>query len=320
VSDGAAGLPQRRFQRERRARKQAESLLEIKSRELFQANVELRKLNESLEERVRKRTAELAEARDRALEASRAKSAFLANMSHELRTPLNAIIGYAEMLEEDAEDLGMEQAGQDLGKIQTAGRHLLELINGILDLSKVEAGKMQLYLERFQIVDLLHVVEATVAPLMQKNGNEFKVEAPEDLGEMVGDMAKVRQVLTNLLSNAAKFTKQGEVTLSAREETEDGRAFIVFDVSDTGIGLSQEQQDLVFRPFTQADSSTTRKFGGTGLGLTIGVRFCELMGGGLSVSSTLGEGSTFTTRIPRDQRGDGGEAGAAESRGNEPSA
>ncbi len=298
------GLPQRRFERERRARKEAEGLLEKKSRELYEANVSLRKLNESLEERVRQRTRELAEARDRALEASRAKSAFLANMSHELRTPLNAIIGYSEMLQEEAEDYGLTgEVTGDLRKIQTAGEHLLELINGILDLSKVEAGKMQLYVERFEVPALLDGIAATVDPLMRKNGNVFEVRCAEGLDGMEGDQGKLRQVLVNLLSNAAKFTDEGKVALDARlAAEEDGREWVAFAVSDTGIGLSPEQQEAVFQPFTQADSSTTRKYGGTGLGLTIAVRFCELMGGSLTVDSTLGEGSTFTARVPRDQR------------------
>jgi signal transduction histidine kinase len=294
-------LPQRRFTRERRARKEAEGLLEKKSRELYQANVELRGLNESLEERVRLRTAELAEARDKALEASRAKSAFLANMSHELRTPLNAIIGYAEMLQEDAEDEGHTDSIEDLGKIQTAGKHLLELINGILDLSKIEAGKMQLYLETFQVTDLLDAVVATVAPLVAKNGNAFEVEVPDGVGEMRGDLAKLRQVLVNLLSNAAKFTEQGTITLRVTADGEGDEERLHFAVRDTGIGLSAEQQVAVFQPFAQADSSTTRKYGGTGLGLTIAIRFCELMGGVLSVASELGQGSTFTVNVPRLQ-------------------
>ena len=306
----ASGLPQRRFKRERRARKEAETLLEKKSRELFQANVSLRKLNESLEERVRLRTVELAEARDRALEASRAKSAFLANMSHELRTPLNAIIGYSEMLEEDAQEQEQLETAEDLGKIQTAARHLLELISGILDLSKIEAGKMQIYLEQFEVRRLLDDVKATVAPLVGKNGNKFVVDLSPELEMMLGDQSKVRQVLVNLLSNAAKFTHSGEVGLKARSEEIEGRTFVVFAVSDTGIGLSEEQQIAVFLPFTQADSSTTRKFGGTGLGLTIGVRFCELLGGTLTVESVLGQGSTFTARFPLDP-GSGEESAGA---------
>ncbi|MBX3469611.1 MAG: hypothetical protein KF878_22290 [Planctomycetes bacterium] len=298
---GDDGVTQRRFERERRARKEAETLLEKKSRELYQANIDLRRLNEHLEERVRQRTAELALTRDRALQASRAKSMFLANMSHELRTPLNAIIGYSELLQEEAEDRAQDWPVPDLQKVNAAARHLLELINGVLDLSKVEAGKMELSLEDFELAPLLEELATTVQPLVARGGNVLDVRGGA-AGVMHGDRVKVRQTLLNLLSNAAKFTERGRVVLSTASEEGAAGGWVTFAVQDTGIGLSPEQQKAVFEPFVQADSSTTRKYGGTGLGLTIAVQFCRLMGGDLTVESQPGVGSTFRARLPRVQR------------------
>lgn len=249
---------------------------------------------QEIEER-RRTQAELEEARDAAEAANRAKSAFLANMSHELRTPLNAIIGYSEMLQEDAEDLGYDDFVPDLDKIRSAGSHLLDLINNILDLSKIEAGRMELYIETFDVENMLNVVVTTIHPLLQKNSNQFALEVEPAVGEMATDLTKVRQVLFNLLSNAAKFTENGTVTLSAQYDTPD---WIVFRVADTGIGMDQSQLDEVFKEFTQADASTTRRYGGTGLGLAICYRFCEMMGGTLSVTSAVGAGSIFTVRLP----------------------
>jgi signal transduction histidine kinase/DNA-binding response OmpR family regulator len=230
--------------------------------------------------------------------ASRYKSEFLASMSHELRTPLNAIIGYSEMLEEEAGDLGQEAFVPDLEKIHGAGKHLLSLINNVLDLSKIEAGKMDLYLENFEIASTIQEVVATVKPLVEKNGNSLEVHCADGLGAMRADLTKVRQTLFNLLSNACKFTERGTVTLWAGRESVNGGEWISFSVSDTGIGMSPEQTSKLFQAFTQADTSTTRRYGGTGLGLAISRKFCQMMGGDIMVASTLGEGSRFTVRLP----------------------
>lgn len=231
------------------------------------------------------------------IEATQAKSQFLANMSHELRTPLNAIIGYSEMLQEEAEDTGRPEFQPDLARIRTAGRHLLDLINSVLDLSKIEAGRMDLYLEAFSIRELLAEAESVTKPLADKNSNSVIVNCPPDVGDMYSDHTKVRQSLLNLLSNAAKFTEKGEITVRALREpgTPDT---IVFTVADNGVGMDGDQVSRIFEPFTQADSSTTRRFGGTGLGLAITRRFCELMGGSIEAESTKGSGSTFTMRLP----------------------
>jgi signal transduction histidine kinase len=251
-------------------------------------------------ERVSERTQELQQAKEAAEDASRSKSQFLANMSHELRTPLNAIIGLSQLLHDDAQDLdlGEEDFISDLQSINAAGKHLLELINDILDLSKIEAGKMELYPETFEIATLIDDVVSTVKPLVEKNGNILEVHCDEQLGTMHADQTKVRQVLFNLLSNAAKFTTQGRVTLSVTREQVDNSEWIGFRVCDTGIGMSDEQQQRLFQAFTQGDASTTRKYGGTGLGLAITRHFCQMMGGDISVESKLDQGSTFTVRLP----------------------
>jgi signal transduction histidine kinase len=257
----------------------------------------------TLEQRVQERTRELAEARDVANSANRAKSAFLASMSHELRTPLNAIIGYSEMLDEQAADIGQADWVTDLKKIQGAARHLLSLINDILDISKIEAGKMQLYVEPFDVNQLLQEVIAIVQPLLQKNDNRLVSRYRSDLGLMRADMIKVRQTLFNLLNNAAKFTQRGTVTLEVMRQAMNGSGeWFIFRVIDTGIGLTSPQMAELFQAFTQADASTSREYGGTGLGLAISRQFCRLMGGDIEVASEgiLGKGSTFTVKLPAE--------------------
>jgi signal transduction histidine kinase/CheY-like chemotaxis protein len=257
--------------------------------------------NEMLEE-IQKRDAEVRIAKERAEDASRTKSAFLANMSHELRTPLNAIIGYSEMLQEDVEDAEQQEFVPDLRKIQSAGRHLLTLINDMLDLAKIEAGKMELYLETFDARELVQHAAATVEPLVAKNGNRLEVICDPALGMMHTDPMKVRQILLNLLSNACKFTEQGVITLEVARERRDADSSshdsILLHVSDTGIGMTAEQISRVFEAFSQADAATARRYGGTGLGLAITKKYCQLMGGDISVTSQPGKGSTFSVRLP----------------------
>ncbi len=228
--------------------------------------------------------------------ASRHKSEFLANMSHELRTPLNAIIGYSELLQEECEDLGQDDFLPDLGKIQTAGKHLLTLISGILDLSKVEAGRMTMYLEDFDITTLIRDGDAIVRPLVEKNRNSFVIDCPDNLGPMHADLVKVRQVLFNLLSNSAKFTEGGTITLTVRKPVEEKT--VTFAIRDNGIGMTEEQLGRLFEAFSQASSETSRKYGGTGLGLALSREFCRMMGGDITVESVLGKGSTFTVTLP----------------------
>ncbi len=230
--------------------------------------------------------------------ADRHKTEFLANMSHELRTPLNAIIGYSEMLQEDAVDLGAEQFTDDLKKINAAGKHLLELINAVLDLSKIEAGKMELYLETFEVGALVHDIAAVIHPLAAKNTNHLDVSCPDAIGSMHADLTKVRQALFNLLSNACKFTERGTVSLAVAREAADGGEWMVFSVTDSGIGMTPEQLAKLFEAFTQADAATTRKYGGTGLGLALSRRLCRMMGGDVTAESEKDRGSTFTIRLP----------------------
>ena len=238
---------------------------------------------------------ELLQARREAEGASRSKSQFLANMSHELRTPLNAIIGYSEMLVEEAEDAGDEATLADLGKIHSAGRHLLSLINDILDLSKIEAGKMDLYVEEFEIDGVVEDVISTAQPLAERNDARLEVVGAGGLGTMRSDVTRIRQVLLNLLSNACKFTAGGTVRLTASREDEDWLRFVV---SDDGIGMTPEQLERLFQAFTQASASTSARYGGTGLGLAISRQFCRMMGGDIQVESEEGRGSTFTVRLP----------------------
>ncbi len=237
----------------------------------------------------------LIKARDAALTASRTKSEFLANMSHELRTPLNAVIGYSELLMEDAEDAGDDALFADLQKIRNSGAHLLGLINDVLDMSKIESGKMDLDFQTTNLEELVKTLLDTIEPQAKKANNQLSVNLDDAPKELVCDSQKLRQILTNLLSNACKFTKDGKIELGAATVDED---WLVLTVRDTGIGMSPEQLARVFRPFEQADTSTTRKYGGTGLGLAISKRLCEMMGGSIRVESTEGEGSVFSLRLP----------------------
>jgi signal transduction histidine kinase len=230
-------------------------------------------------------------------EASQHKSQFLANMSHELRTPLNAIIGVSEMLREDAE--AAKQDLEPLDRVLGAGRHLLALINDILDLSKIEAGRMELHLETFSLVPVIKDVAKTIEPMATKNGNRIVIECPADLGTIHADQTRFRQSLLNLASNANKFTEKGTVTFAAHQGQQDGRDWITVAVTDTGIGMTPEQMGKLFQEFSQASSATASKYGGTGLGLAISRRFCQMMGGDITVESESGRGSTFMIRLPR---------------------
>lgn len=272
------------------ARSQLESVnseLEERHRELEERDMELMQVN-----------SQLRDSEERALEANQAKSQFLANMSHELRTPLNAIIGYSEMLQEEAEDLDQESFIPDLKRIHAAGKHLLALINDILDLSKIEAGKMDLFMEKFDLRSAVEEVVSTIKPLVEKNSNRLEVTVGEGVGEMRSDLTKLRQSLFNLLSNACKFTENGVIRLDVDLDQRESGAWFVFSVTDSGIGMTPEQLGKLFRAFTQADSATSRKYGGTGLGLTITRRFCQMLGGDVTVTSELGKGSTFTITLP----------------------
>ena len=247
----------------------------------------------------RKRTAdELSEAKDAADEASRTKSAFLANMSHELRTPMNAILGYAEMLAEDAEEEGNDEQLADIKEIMTAGEHLLSLLNDVLDISKVEAGRMELFLETFDLAKMIDEVASTTSALVDKNKNKLEVSITDDFGEMHADVTKVRQILFNLMSNAAKFTSKGKITLFGERRSGENGDIIRLGVSDDGIGIPEGKLDHIFEEFSQADDSTTKNFGGTGLGLALVKRFCHMMGGDIWVESTEGEGSSFILELP----------------------
>ena len=250
---------------------------------------------------LKRRQEALEAAREEAVTASRVKSEFLANMSHELRTPLNAIIGYSQLLQEDAADAGATAPLADLRKIESAGQHLLNLINDILDLSKIEAGRTDVFIEAVDVPALIEDVRLMVEPLAARNANALIIDCPADIGAIRSDDTKLKQSLLNLLSNACKFTAKGAVTLVVRREPE---GMIGFSVTDTGIGITEAQIGKLFQAFMQADSSTTRRFGGTGLGLALTRSFVKLLGGEVSVSSRPGEGSTFRLMLPVDPAGD----------------
>jgi signal transduction histidine kinase/ActR/RegA family two-component response regulator len=278
-------------------------LSEIQQRDtvLQSTNGELKTRTQELEEEVFQRKQaqeELLKAKHLAEEANRAKSSFLANMSHELRTPLNAIIGYSEMLEEETLDSGKIENVQDLKKIQSAGKHLLSLINDVLDLSKIEAGKMGLHLETFDVPQVIEEMVTTLQPAAAKNANSIHVQLAENVSVMKADITKVRQILFNLLSNACKFTNHGNISLDVDQIRVEQKDWIQFRVADTGIGISAKQQENLFLEFAQADASIARKYGGTGLGLAITQRFIQLMKGQINVDSEPGQGAIFTVRLP----------------------
>jgi len=277
-------------------------LSEIQHRDkaVQRANEDLKTRTKQLEREIihRKRTQEeLLRAKHAAEDASHAKSAFLANMSHELRTPLNAIIGYSEMIEEEMRDSGPDENIRDLQRIQAAGKHLLSLINDVLDLSKIEAGKMGINLETFDLQLIIEEIVTTLKLASEKNSNRLVVNLAHDKGSMHADVTKVRQILFNLLSNACKFTDHGTITLDVERQTRD-KDWIIFRVTDTGIGMTPEQQFKLFQDFAQADSSIVRKYGGTGLGLAISSRYAQMMQGSIRVESRPGEGSTFIVELP----------------------
>jgi len=243
---------------------------------------------------------ELVKARIAAESANQAKSSFLANVSHELRTPLNAIIGYSEMLNEEADEKGLPSFVADLTKIRASGKHLLHLINEVLEVSKMESGAMELQVEKFLVDDLMKELEYDVNPLIQKNNNQLEIEKAYAEGlEMHSDPTKIKQILSNLLSNAAKFTKDGTISLTIEERKQTTIQKVIFHIQDTGIGMSPEQMEKVFHPFAQGDQKTTREFGGTGLGLAIVKSFIELMQGTIKSESKLGQGTQFMVSLPK---------------------
>lgn len=259
----------------------------------------LKQANENLEQRVLERTSELMVSRDEALEASQAKSQFLANMSHELRTPLNAVIGYSELLGEEALDSGFEIHHADLDKISHAGQYLLHLVNNVLDISKIEAGKMKIKVTHFELRPVIEEVLNTLNSLFEKRQNQIHLEYDDNLPIIHADALWIQQILTNLLNNANKFTENGKINLTVSAFEQAGSAWFACAIRDTGIGISLKQQRLLFQAFSQVDNSHTRRYEGTGLGLVISQRYCQIMGGYISVESQLGEGACFTVKLPQ---------------------
>jgi signal transduction histidine kinase len=305
---------EQQLEQERRARQQAEEIAEQKTLALSEAEQEIQHLTRLLEELTRAKSAEVTKARRQAQEAGQATSTFVANISHELRAPLNAIIGYSSILQEEARDLGRDDFILDLQMIESAGKHLQAVISDILALTKIVSGQMDIDVDTFDITKMIEEVVMTVQLMVNKNNNTLEVEYNDDIGLMQTDMTKVRQILFNMLGNAAKFTEQGTITLTVERQplvinnpspqiADNGREpvdHIVFRVTDTGIGISPKQRERLFGAFTQGDGSTTRKYGGTGLGLTICQHFCQMMGGKITVESEFGQGSTFTVCLPAE--------------------
>jgi signal transduction histidine kinase len=305
---------EQQLKQEKRARQQAEKIAEEKTLALSEAEQEIQHLTRLLEELTRVKSVELTKARRQAQEASQATSTFVANMSHELRAPLNAIIGYSSILQEEARDLGRDDFVLDLQMIESAGKHLQAVISDILALSKIVSGQMDLDVDTFDITKVIEEVVMTVQLMVNKNSNTLKLDYDDDIGPMRADMNKVRQILFNILGNAAKFTQQGTITLAVERQplvinnpspkiANNGCQpidQIVFRVTDTGIGISPKQKESLFGAFTQADGSTTRRYGGAGLGLTICRHFCQMMGGEITVESEVGQGSTFTIYLPAE--------------------
>ena len=271
-------------------------LTESQARDVNHAMSEIEESHNLLEDRVYKRTKELSQARDQALASNKTKDIFLANMSHELRTPLNIILGYSELLEEIAEEEGSKKIIPDLNKIQHAALHQLELINTILDISKIEEGKLDIHAIDFDVEKLLSEIESSSKPLMSKNNNDFKINCMHGIGMMYSDNMRIRQILLNLLSNAAKFTSQGEISLNVSKDIKVDE--ITFEVKDNGVGIDEVYMDDLFKKFTQADSSTTKRYGGSGLGLSISKQLCRILHGNISVLSEVGKGSSFTLTLP----------------------
>ncbi len=271
-------------------------LTESQARDVNAAMLEIEHTNEKLEENVLKRTRQLAQARDDALASNKSKDAFLATMSHELRTPLNIILGYSELLTEIAKEDGSKKIVPDLSKIRSAAQHQLGLINSILDISKIEEGKLEIHAIEFDVEKLIDEINSAAKPLVAKNENSFEINCMHGIGMMYSDNVRIRQILLNLISNAAKFTDKGKIALNVSKDSDS--AEMTFEIQDTGVGIEESYMDDLFKKFTQADSSTTRKYGGSGLGLSISMQLAKQLGGNIMVNSEIGKGSVFTVKLP----------------------